>query len=66
MVQPPAKAAAAPQPRFSVAQNAAGDWIARERHGLTVRVFPTQQAAIHFALFARGDRRATALLTPCP
>jgi hypothetical protein len=54
----------APKPCFTVAQNEAGDWIARERQGAIMRVFPTQKAAVHFVLFELGDRVASALLTP--
>jgi hypothetical protein len=66
MAEPLAKAApaAAPKPCFTVSQNDVGDWIARERHSAIVRVFPTQKAAVHFALFELGNRPATALLTP--
>ena len=65
MAEPLAKTAPpAPKPCFTVAQNNAGDWIARERRGAIVRVFPTQKAAVHFALFELGDRPAAALLTP--
>ena len=65
MAEPLAKAAPpAPTPCFTVAQNDAGDWVARERHGAIMRVFPTQKAAVHFALFELGNRPATALLTP--
>jgi hypothetical protein len=54
----------APKPCFTVAQNEAGDWIARERQGAIMRVFPTQKAAVHFVLFELGDGAAGALLTP--
>jgi hypothetical protein len=65
MAHPIAKAAPpALKPCFTVAQNDAGDWIARDRRGAIVRVFPTQKAAVHFALFELGDRPASALLTP--
>ena len=65
MAEPIAKTAPpASKPCFTVAQNEAGDWIARERQGAIVRVFPTQKAAVHFALFELGNRPATALLTP--
>jgi hypothetical protein len=65
MADPIAKAAPpALKPCFTVAQNDAGDWIARERRGEIVRVFPTQKAALHFALFELGNRPASALLTP--
>jgi hypothetical protein len=65
MAEPLAKAAPpAPKPCFTVAQNDAGDWIVRERRGAIVRVFATQKAAVHFALFELGDRPAAALLTP--
>jgi hypothetical protein len=65
MAEPLAKAVLpAPKPCFTVAQNDAGDWIVRERRGAIVRVFPTQKAAVHFALFELGDRPAAALLTP--
>ena len=63
MADPVAKAAS-PAACFTIAQDDAGDWIARERQGAIVRVFPTQKAAVHFALFELGDRPATALLTP--
>jgi hypothetical protein len=65
MADPIAKAApAARKPCFTVAQNDAGDWVARERRGTIVRAFPTQKAALHFALFELGNRPAAALLTP--
>ena len=54
----------APNRCFTVTQNDAGDWIVRERRGAIVRVFATQKAAVHFALFELGDRPAAALLTP--
>jgi hypothetical protein len=41
-----------------------GEWIARERRGGIERRFPSRKAALHFALFERGERAATALLTP--
>jgi hypothetical protein len=54
----------APKPCFTVAQNEAGDWIARERQGAIMRVCPTRKAAVHLVLFELGDRAASALLTP--
>ncbi|MGO8920626.1 MAG: hypothetical protein ACLQJR_32435 [Stellaceae bacterium] len=58
--------ASAAAPRcFAVSETADGQWLARERHGAVARVFPTQKAAIHFALFEIGNRPASALLTPC-
>jgi hypothetical protein len=52
----------APKPCFTVDQNEAGDWIARERQGAIMRVFATQKAAIHFVLFELGAHcRAPAL-----
>lgn len=56
--QPPRK------PCFAIAQSDAGDWIARERRSGVERHFPSQQAALHFALFDRGLRASAALLTP--
>ena len=65
MAEPLAKAEPpAPKPCFTISQNDAGDWFAHERCGAIARVFPTQRAAVHFALFEVGDRPATALLTP--
>jgi hypothetical protein len=49
---------------FAVSETADGTWVARERHGAVARLFPTQKAAIHFALFEFGSCPATALLTP--
>jgi hypothetical protein len=59
MAEPPT-----PKACFSVAQNDTGDWIARERRSAIVRVFSTQKAAVHFALFEFSNRSAAALLTP--
>ena len=56
--------APAANPCFTIAQNDAGDWIARRCDGSVACVFPTQKEAIHFVLFARGDQRAAALLLP--
>jgi hypothetical protein len=51
----------APKPCFTVAQNEAGDWIARERQGAIMRVFASQKAAVHSC----GSSSATALPAPC-
>ena len=65
MAQPvSARAALAPKPCFTIAEDDAGGWIARERVSGVERRFPTQQAALHFVLFDLGTRRAAALLTP--
>jgi hypothetical protein len=49
---------------FAVSETEDGRWLVRERHGAVARLFPTQKAAIHFALFELGNCTATALLTP--
>lgn len=65
MAQSIVKAASATTTRsFAVSETEDGRWLVRERHGAFARLFPTQKAAIHFALFALGNRPATALLTP--
>jgi len=51
-------------PCVIVVQDDLGDWIAHERSGAIGRAFPTQQEAIHFALFGVGHGRAAALLVP--
>jgi hypothetical protein len=64
MANPLAKGAAAPpRPCFTIAECAAGDWVARERPSGAERHFASQRAALHFVLFDLG-RPAAALLTP--
>ena len=47
---------------FVVAQNARGQWVARERHGLIEGVFLTQRDAVRFALFETGSNRASVVV----
>lgn len=52
------------KPCFTITRSDAGDWIARERRSGVERLFPSQQAALHFALFDCRTPAAAALLTP--
>lgn len=64
MANPLARSAAATRrPCFTIAESAAGDWVARERRSGAERHFASQQAALHFVLFGLG-RPAAALLAP--
>lgn len=63
MAQPFAHTAA-PAPCFTIAEDDAGGWIARERRSGLERRFPSQRAALHFVLFDLDAAKATALLTP--
>ncbi|HXY99349.1 MAG TPA: hypothetical protein VEI03_05080 [Stellaceae bacterium] len=50
MAEPLAKTAPPPKPCFAVTRSEAGDWIARECRSGVERRFPSQKAALHFAL----------------
>ena len=64
MSHSPTARSAAAAVSFAVTETPEGGWRVRERRGRFERVFASQQAAIHFALFEVGERPATALLTP--
>jgi len=49
--------------RFTVAPNAHGQWVARERRGLIEGVFLTQREAIRFALSETGHRSTGVVVT---
>jgi hypothetical protein len=55
---------AAPRRAFTVAPNAQGRWVVRDRDGLVERVFADQRDAIRFALTQACDRGTAVLMSP--
>lgn len=47
---------------FEVTENAAGLWVAQERHGLGEGVFRTQRDAVRFALFETGNPNSVVVI----
>ena len=51
---------------FLVGQNAKGNWVALETHGLAGGIFVSREAAIHYAEFETDHRSGAVHLAPRP
>ena len=51
---------------FLVGQNAKGNWVALETHGLAGGVFVSREAALHYAEFETDHRSGAVRLAPRP